>query len=93
MNSGPLLEVENLTVSFPSRRGELRAVNGMSYALYPQQTLAIVGESGSGKTVSCRALMGLLPQAAVMVVTAASARMRRAAWRRPARLGLVVMLV
>ena len=64
--SGPLLEVEDLTVSFPGRRGELRAVNGVSYSLYPQQTLAIVGESGSGKTVSCRALMGLLPQAAVV---------------------------
>ncbi len=30
VNSGPLLEVEDLTVSFPGRRGELRAVNGMS---------------------------------------------------------------
>jgi len=70
VNSGPLLEVENLTVSFPSRRGELRAVIGVSYSLYPQQTLAIVGESGSGKTVSCRALMGLLPQAAVVTGSA-----------------------
>ena len=68
--SGPLLEVENLRVSFPGRRSELRAVNGMSYSLYPQRTLAIVGESGSGKTVSCRALMGLLPQAAVVTGSA-----------------------
>jgi len=68
--SGPLLEVENLRVSFPGRRGELRAVNGMSYSLYPRQTLAIVGESGSGKTVSCRALMGLLPQAAIVTGSA-----------------------
>jgi oligopeptide/dipeptide ABC transporter ATP-binding protein len=68
--SGPLLEVENLTVSFPGRRGELRAVNGVGYELYPRQTLAIVGESGSGKTVSCRALMGLLPQAAVVTGSA-----------------------
>jgi oligopeptide/dipeptide ABC transporter ATP-binding protein len=68
--SGPLLEVEDLTVSFPSRRGELRAVNGVSYELCPRQTLAIVGESGSGKTVSCRALMGLLPQAAVVTGSA-----------------------
>jgi oligopeptide/dipeptide ABC transporter ATP-binding protein len=68
--SGPLLEVEDLTVSFPSRRGELRAVNGVGYELYPRQTLAIVGESGSGKTVSCRALMGLLPQAAIVTGSA-----------------------
>jgi oligopeptide/dipeptide ABC transporter ATP-binding protein len=70
VNTGPLLEVENLTVSFPGRRGDLRAVNGVSYSLYPQQTLAIVGESGSGKTVSCRALMGLLPQAAAVTGSA-----------------------
>jgi oligopeptide/dipeptide ABC transporter ATP-binding protein len=70
VNSGPLLEVEDLKVSFPGRRGELRAVNGMSYSLDPQQTLAIVGESGSGKTVSCRALMGLLPQVAVVTGSA-----------------------
>jgi oligopeptide/dipeptide ABC transporter ATP-binding protein len=68
--SGPLLKVEQLNVSFSTRRGELRAVNGMSYTLYPQQTLAIVGESGSGKTVSCRALMGLLPQAAAVTGSA-----------------------
>jgi oligopeptide/dipeptide ABC transporter ATP-binding protein len=70
VNTGPLLEVENLTVSFPGRRGDLRAVNGVSYSLDPQQTLAIVGESGSGKTVSCRALMGLLPQAAAVTGSA-----------------------
>jgi oligopeptide/dipeptide ABC transporter ATP-binding protein len=66
----PLLEVEGLKVSFASRKRELRAVNGVSYSVYPGQTLAIVGESGSGKTVSCRALMGLLPQAAVVTGSA-----------------------
>jgi oligopeptide/dipeptide ABC transporter ATP-binding protein len=65
-----LLEVEDLRVSFTSRKRELRAVSGVSYSLYPGQTLAIVGESGSGKTVSCRALMGLLPQAAVVTGSA-----------------------
>jgi oligopeptide/dipeptide ABC transporter ATP-binding protein len=68
--SEPLLEVEDLRVSFTSRKRELRAVTGVSYSLYPGQTLAIVGESGSGKTVSCRALMGLLPQAAVVTGSA-----------------------
>jgi oligopeptide/dipeptide ABC transporter ATP-binding protein len=68
--SEPLLEVEDLRVSFAIRKRELRAVSGVSYSLYPGQTLAIVGESGSGKTVSCRALMGLLPQAAVVTGSA-----------------------
>ncbi len=62
--SGALLEVRDLTVRFHQRHRDVLAVNGVSYAISPGQTLAIVGESGSGKTVSCRAVMGLLPPAA-----------------------------
>ncbi|HEU5387507.1 MAG TPA: ABC transporter ATP-binding protein [Streptosporangiaceae bacterium] len=66
-----LLEVEDLQVTFPGRRNaEVRAVDGISYCVYPGQTLAIVGESGSGKTVSCRAVMGLLPPGAVVTGSA-----------------------
>jgi oligopeptide/dipeptide ABC transporter ATP-binding protein len=61
-----LLEVEDLKVTFPGRGRPVRAVDGMSYWVYPGQTLAIVGESGSGKTVSCRAVIGLLPPAAAI---------------------------
>ena len=66
----PLLEVEDLKVTFPDRGRQVRAVDGVSYWVYPGQTLAIVGESGSGKTVSCRAVMGLLPPAAVITGSA-----------------------
>jgi oligopeptide/dipeptide ABC transporter ATP-binding protein len=68
--SEALLEVDDLQVTFAGRGRELRAVDGVSYRVYPRQTLAIVGESGSGKTVSCRAVMGLLPQAAVVTGSA-----------------------
>jgi oligopeptide/dipeptide ABC transporter ATP-binding protein len=68
--SDALLEVDDLQVTFAGRGRELRAVDGVSYRVYPRQTLAIVGESGSGKTVSCRAVMGLLPQAAVVTGSA-----------------------
>jgi oligopeptide/dipeptide ABC transporter ATP-binding protein len=68
--SDALLEVDDLHVTFAGRGRELRAVDGVSYRVYPGQTLAIVGESGSGKTVSCRAVMGLLPQAAVVTGSA-----------------------
>ncbi len=71
--SEPLLEVEDLRVTFAAGGRELRAVDGVSYCVYPGQTLAIVGESGSGKTVSCRAVMGLLPASAAV---AGSARFR-----------------
>jgi oligopeptide/dipeptide ABC transporter ATP-binding protein len=56
-----LLEVEDLRVGFAVGGRELRAVDGVSFKVDPGTTLAIIGESGSGKTVSCRAIMGLLP--------------------------------
>ena len=78
MNSvGPanraLLEVEDLRVAFAAGGREIRAVDGISYAVEPGRTLAIIGESGSGKTVGCRAIMGLLPQGTAI---SGSARLR-----------------
>ena len=64
--SSPLLEVEDLTVSFRSEAGPVRAVRGMTYSVRAGETLAIVGESGSGKSVSSLAVMGLLPQNATL---------------------------
>src|SRR5687768_17104606 len=63
-DSRPLLEVSDLTVSFPSEAGPVMAVRGVSYQLLPGEVLGIVGESGSGKTVSSLALMNLLPDRA-----------------------------
>jgi oligopeptide/dipeptide ABC transporter ATP-binding protein len=60
----PLLEVENLTVAFPTEDGVVQAVRGVSYTLAEREVLGIVGESGSGKSVSSLAVMGLLPKSA-----------------------------
>jgi ABC-type dipeptide/oligopeptide/nickel transport system ATPase subunit len=57
----PLLEIQNLSVEFPSRSGTLRAVDGVSVTLDKGEVLGIVGESGSGKSVGMLAVMGLVP--------------------------------
>ena len=57
----PLLEIEGLTVEFPSRTGVLKAVEDLHIRLDAGEVLGIVGESGSGKSVSMLALMGLVP--------------------------------
>ncbi len=58
------LEVEDLTVSFPTADGLVRAVRGVSYQLRRGEALGIVGESGAGKSVTSLAVMGLLPETA-----------------------------
>jgi oligopeptide/dipeptide ABC transporter ATP-binding protein len=60
-----LLNVEDLTISFPSPSGPVRAVNGLDLTVAPRERVAIVGESGSGKSVTAQALLGLLPTATI----------------------------
>ncbi len=56
----PLLEIDNLSVQFPTAAGVLRAVDGVSLSLDEGEVLGVVGESGSGKSVAMLALMGLV---------------------------------
>jgi peptide/nickel transport system ATP-binding protein len=59
--SAPLLELRQLSVSFATDDGTVRAVDGIDLALQRGRTLGLVGESGCGKSVTSLAVMGLLP--------------------------------
>lgn len=58
----PLLEVEDLTVTFPTDAQDIAAVRGLSYQVAEGEVVAIVGESGSGKSAAAMAVVGLLPE-------------------------------
>ncbi|MDT7517377.1 ABC transporter ATP-binding protein [Rhodoferax sp. TBRC 17660] len=55
-----LLQVKNLVVEFPSRRGTLRALDQVSFDIAPGEILGVVGESGAGKSLTGAAIIGLL---------------------------------
>ena len=57
----PILQVENLTMHYQTRQGEVKAVDGVSFTLERGQSLGLVGESGCGKTSVAATLMKLLP--------------------------------
>ena len=59
--ANPLLELRDLTTVFPTRRGLVRAVDGMNFALHEREKLGIVGESGSGKSVTLLSILRLVP--------------------------------
>jgi peptide/nickel transport system ATP-binding protein/oligopeptide transport system ATP-binding protein len=63
-----LLEVRGLTTAFATGRGEVTAIEDISFSVDEGEVLGIVGESGSGKTVTALTIMGLLPQPPARVV-------------------------
>jgi peptide/nickel transport system ATP-binding protein len=58
--TAPLLEVRDLRVDFPHRRGSLRALDGVSFTIEAGEILGVVGESGAGKSLTGAAIIGLL---------------------------------
>jgi peptide/nickel transport system ATP-binding protein len=58
----PLLAIDDLTVAFTTERGPVTAVRGVSLSVAAGETLCLVGESGCGKSVTCHAVLGLLPK-------------------------------
>jgi peptide/nickel transport system ATP-binding protein len=58
--TAPLLEVRDLRVEFPGRRGTLRALDGITFDIAAGEVLGVVGESGAGKSLTGAAIIGLL---------------------------------
>ncbi len=59
-NTAALLEVRNLRVEFPTRRGTLTAIDDVSFSISAGEVLGVVGESGAGKSITGAAIIGLL---------------------------------
>lgn len=88
-----LLEVENLSIGYGTKKGYLKAVEGVSFHLEEGKSLGFVGESGCGKTTIGMALMGLLPPNGAVtkgqilfegedLIKLSDSEMRRIRWRR-----------
>ncbi|MGL4727904.1 MAG: ATP-binding cassette domain-containing protein, partial [Bosea sp. (in: a-proteobacteria)] len=58
-NTSPVISVRNLVVEFVTRRGILRALDGVSFDVHRGEVLGVVGESGAGKSVTGTAIIGL----------------------------------
>lgn len=63
----PLLQVQNLKVHFKSKEGTVKAVEGLSFDVFPDEILGIVGESGCGKSVTALAILNVLSRNAKIV--------------------------
>ena len=63
----PLVDIQNLTVSFPQHEGVVQAIRGISLRVEAGESVGIVGESGSGKSVTCMAALRLLREPAARI--------------------------
>ncbi len=63
-----ILLIDDLRTSFFTKKGEIKAVDGVSFSVAKGEILGLVGESGSGKSITCLSILGLVPQPAGKVI-------------------------
>ncbi len=68
MAAGPILEVRGLTTELRTEEGRFKAVDDVSFDLYPGEVLGIVGESGCGKSMTALSILGLVPRPPARIV-------------------------
>ena len=68
-NTDKILDVENLHTSFYTKKGEVKAVDGVDFSMDRGEIIGLVGESGCGKSVTCLSIMGLVPQPAGKIIS------------------------
>src|ERR1044072_9460035 len=61
MSQSPILTIRNLSAVFPDNNGGLRALEDISFDVYPREFICVLGPSGSGKTTLLRILAGVIP--------------------------------
>jgi peptide/nickel transport system ATP-binding protein len=66
-NDQALLDIQNLTISMRTRRGEVKVIEGVDFSVPAGSSVGLVGESGSGKSMTALAVMRLLPKAASII--------------------------
>ena len=81
----PLLSIRNLSLEFPTYRGTVHALGGISLDVVPGEVTALVGESGSGKSVAAMAAIGLLPVNICRITAGSVSLLGRDVLRLPAR--------
>lgn len=83
VTSAPLLSVRDLHTQFPQEEGTVKAVDGVSFDLYPGRTLGIVGESGCGKSMTARSILRIIDRPGRIVHGEVRFRSRQAAAASP----------
>ncbi|WP_442870065.1 ABC transporter ATP-binding protein [Altibacter sp. HG106] len=72
MNHKTILQLEELRISFGTKKKRTEVVHGISFEIHANEVVGLVGESGSGKSVTAMAMMGLLPQKTSFITGAMS---------------------